>query len=159
MCSLFHLYIDVVVWITFYYLPRDMHCSAFLCVLNPWTMKLLQFCFEIRFVFYIWSKFCLNVRQSWFYNTIIIVASRFSDMWYIIVFLRIAEAINSYYFTIYVTSLAPGYKNRPKDLMAFVILENTTNTILLKIKERPNKIGCHFFRISAFCGGGHKRKR
>ena len=68
VCNLFHLYIDVVVWITFYYLPRDMHCSAFLCVLNPWTMKLLQFCFEIRFVSYIWSKFWLNVRQSWFYN-------------------------------------------------------------------------------------------
>ena len=75
------------------------------------------------------------------------------------IFLRIDEAINSYYCTIYVTPIAPGYKNRPKDLMALVTLENTKNTIILKTKERPNKIGCHFFHISAFCGGGHKRKK
>ena len=68
------------------------------------------------------------------------------------IFLRIDEAINSYYCTIYVTPLASGYKNRPKDLLEFVSLENTKNTILSKINKRPNKMALTSSLFPRFVG-------
>ena len=91
----------------------------------------------------------MNVRQLWFYNTMRIVVCVISCL---TIFLRIDEAINSYYCTICVTPIAPGYKNRPKDLLEFVSLEITKNTILLKMKERPNKMAVTSSTFPRFVG-------